>query len=260
MKVSILQFKPVFGEIETNFKTITRLMESISDNLPDVILLPELWSTGYYPKPIKNFSDHNGHKTSDFLNIIAKKYNINIIGGTVIVDEDDKFYNRCFVFDRSGKNIAIYDKIHLFSMSNENEVFTAGYKIPIFEIDGIKTGIATCYDLRFPEMFRKIALNDVSMIFLPAAWSLKRLEHWQILTRARAIENQIFIIAANSAGHSAIINPLGNILTEGGINEEILTVDINFQDISKIKGIMDILADYHNLNELIIEFKDHLSV
>ena len=252
MKISILQFKSNFGEIKENFDTVTRLIDSISNNLPDVILLPELWSTGYYPKPLQNFSDHNGYKTSNFLATIAKKYNINIIGGTIIVDEDNKFYNRCFIFDRYGKNIAVYDKIHLFSMTNENEVFSAGNKIPMFNIDGIKSGITTCYDLRFPELFRKIALNKVSMIFLPAAWSLKRLEHWKILTRARAIENQIFIIAANSAGHSIIIDPSGNILNEGGNGTEILTVNINLKIIEEIKGIMNILADYRNSDDLMI--------
>ena len=252
MKISILQFKPIFGEIKENFDTVTRLIDNIANDLPDVILLPELWSTGYYPKPLQNFSDHNGYETSNFLATTAKKYNINIIGGTVIVDEDNKFYNRCFIFDRCGKNLAIYDKIHLFSMTNENDVFAAGNKIPIFNIDGIKSGITTCYDLRFPELFRKIALNKVSMIFLPAAWSLKRLEHWQILTRARAIENQIFIIAANSAGHSVIVDPSGKILSEGGIGTKILTVDINLDIIEENKVIMNILADYRNLDELII--------
>ena len=254
MKISILQFKPIFGDILNNFKVVTKLIEKIAPTYSDVVLLPELWSTGFYPEPLQKYSDHNGRETSNFLSTIAKKYNINIIGGTVIVDEDNKFYNRCFIFDRNGKNIAVYDKIHLFSMSKENGVFTAGRQIPIFNIDGIKSSISVCYDLRFPELFRKIALNDVSIIFLPAAWSLKRLEHWQILTRARAIENQIFIAAANSAGHSAIIDPFGNILGETGIGEEILTVDINLNIITEIRGMMNILSDYRDINNFNIKY------
>ena len=254
MKISILQFKLIFGDISNNFKVVTRLIEKITPTYSDVVLLPELWSTGFYPEPLQKYSDHNGRETSNFLSTIAKKYNINIIGGTVIVDEDNKFYNRCFIFDRNGKNIAVYDKIHLFSMSKENEVFTAGRQIPIFNIDGIKSSISVCYDLRFPELFRKIALNDVSIIFLPAAWPLKRLEHWQILTRARAIENQIFIAAVNSAGHSAIIDPLGNVLGETGIGEEILTIDINLNIITEIRGMMNILSDYRDINNFNIKY------
>ena len=121
-----------------------------------------------------DFADHNGLKMHEFLATLANKYNVNIIGGTVIVEEDDKFYNRSYIFNRKGENIAIYNKIHLFSMSKEDEIFSSGYEIPIFEIDGIKSAVAVCYDIRFPELIRDVALNDISILFLPAAWPLKR--------------------------------------------------------------------------------------
>lgn len=260
MRVSILQFKPKIGDISANFQTVTELFESFDAASSDVILLPELWSTGFYPKPLEDFSDQNGEKTRDFLTTFANKYHTNIIGGTVIVEVDDNFYNRCLAFNRQGNLIASYDKIHLFSMSGENEVFKCGNEIPIFDIDDTKVSVAVCYDIRFPELIREVSLNGISVLFLPAAWPLKRLKHWQILTRARAIENQIFVVAANSFGYSAIIDPWGEVLAEAESSEEILTININLEICSNIKSIMNVFADRHyfkikNKNVDIIEMK-----
>ena len=246
MIVSILQFKPTFGDIAKNFNTVSKLIGSFDAASSDVILLPELWSTGFYPSPLEKFSDHNGQKTRNFLTTLANKYHTNIIGGTVMVEDDNKFYNRCFSFNRYGDVIAVYDKIHLFSMSGENELFQPGQEIPIFDVDNTKVSIATCYDIRFPELIRAVALNDISILFLPAAWPLKRLKHWKILTRARAIENQIFVVAANSYGYSTIIDPWGEILAEAETGEKIITVNINLEIREEIRGIMNIFADRQN--------------
>lgn len=246
MIVSILQFKPKFGDISSNFENVIKLFESFDAASSDVILLPELWSTGFYPKPLENFSDRNGEQTRNFLTTLANKYHTNIIGGTVIVEIDNYFYNRCFAFNRQGNLITEYDKIHLFSMSGENKVFKAGHEIPIFNIDNAKVSIATCYDIRFPELIRAVALNDISILFLPAAWSLKRLQHWQILTRARAIENQIFVVTANSFGYSAVIDPWGEVLSEAEPGDKIVTVNINLEIRADIKGIMNVFGDRRN--------------
>ena len=260
MMVSILQFKPTFGDISVNFETVDRLIESFDATSTDVILLPELWSTGFYPKPLEKFSDKNGNGTRNFLSTLANKYHTNIIGGTVIVEVNGKFYNRCLAFDRQGNLIVEYDKIHLFSMSEENKVFKAGNTIPIFDIDDTKVSIAICYDIRFPELIRAVSLKDISILFLPAAWPLKRLKHWQILTRTRAIENQIFVVAANSFGYSAVIDPWGEVLFEAESGEKIITVNINLEICSDIKNIMNVFADRHdfkikNKNIDIVEMK-----
>ena len=243
MIVSILQFKSKFGAISSNFETVIKLMKHFETNSTDVILLPELWSTGFYPSSLENFADHNGFKTCEFLSVLANKYRANIIGGTVIVEVDGNFYNRCFAFNRSGNVTAVYDKIHLFSMAGENEVFNAGHEVPIFDVDDTKVSVATCYDIRFPELTRKVALNGISILFLPAAWPLKRLNHWQILTKARAIENQIFVVAANSLGYSAIIDPWGEVLAEAEPGEKIITVNINLEIRDKIKNTMNVFTD-----------------
>lgn len=241
MKISILQFKSELGEIEKNFATAEKLIESAKNS--DVLILPELWTTGYYPKPVKNFADLNGIRTKNFISELARKFNVNIVAGSVIVENENKFYNRCIVGNRAGEIIAVYDKTHLFSYADEGEIFTAGDKIKTVEIDGVKCGLAICYDLRFPEFIRKLAVQGIEILFVPAAWSLKRLYPRQILTKARAIENQIFVVFANSSGKSEIVNPRGEIISEIDGGEKILTADIDLNLRKKIISEMNLLAD-----------------
>ncbi len=241
MKISIAQFKSELGAVEENFLTAARLIEAAQNS--DVILLPELWSTGYYPTPVENFADKDGRRTKEFLCAAAKKFSVNIIGGSVIVDSGGQFFNRSYVVNRRGEIVATYDKAHLFSFAGEDKVFSAGDKISVVELGGVKCGVAICYDLRFPEFIRKIALAGVEIIFIPAAWSLKRLTPRQILTKARAIENQIFVVFANSSGKSEIINPLGESLAESGRGEEILSAEINLNDRAEVIKTMNLLGD-----------------
>ncbi|MBR7025129.1 MAG: carbon-nitrogen family hydrolase [Selenomonadaceae bacterium] len=241
MKISIAQFKSKLGAVEENFSTAARLIEAA--NSSDVILLPELWSTGYYPTPVENFADVDGERTIEFLCAAAKKFSVNIIGGSVVVESGGKIFNRCLVANRRGELVAAYDKTHLFSFAQEDKVFTAGDKISVVELDGVRCGLAICYDLRFPEFIRKITLAGAEIIFIPAAWSLKRLTPRQILTKARAIENQIFVVFANASGKSELVNPRGEVIAESGRGEEILTAEIDLNERAEVIVSMNLLAD-----------------
>ena len=241
VKISVLQFKSELGNVDKNFSTAQQLINRAKSS--DVMILPELWTTGYYPKPIENFADVDGKRTAEFICAAARENNVNIIGGSTVAQVDGKIYNRCIVADRHGEVVNIYDKTHLFTFADEGEVFTAGKRFSTFELDGVKCGVAICYDLRFPEFIRKLALNGIEILFVPAAWSLKRLTPRQILTKARAIENQIFVVFANSAGISEIIDPLGEVIAESNIGEEILTADIDLNFRAEVIGKMNLLAD-----------------
>ena len=245
MKISIAQFKSELGKVDENFATATRLIAAAKNS--DVILLPELWSTGYYPTPVADFADKDGLRTKNFLCATAKNFGVNIIGGSVIVDSGGKIFNRCHVANRRGEIVAAYDKTHLFSFAHEDDVFSAGDKVATVELDGIRCGLAICYDLRFPEFIRRLALDGTEIIFIPAAWSLKRLAPRQILTKARAIENQNFVVFANSAGHSEVVNPRGEVIAESGRGEEILTAEIDLHERTEVIATMNLLAD-RNLN------------
>lgn len=212
-----------------------------------MIILPELWSTGYYPTPVEDFADIDGQRTKEFLSAAAQKFSVNIIGGSVIVSSGGKIFNRCLVANRRGEIVAAYDKTHLFSFAHEDDVFNAGDNLSVVEIDGVKCGLAICYDLRFPKFISKIALAGAEVIFIPSAWSLKRLTPRQILTKARAIENQVFVVFVNSLGISEVVNPRGEVIAESGHGEELLTVEINLNERAEVIAAMNLLAD-RNLN------------
>ena len=178
-------------------------------------------------------ADEDGAESRSVLAELARTNHVNIVGGTVANKRGSKVYNTCYVFDRTGKEIAYYDKTHLFSPSGEKKEFAAGDHLATFRLDGVLCGVAVCYDVRFPELIRKLALEDITVLFLPAAWPASRVNHWQLLTRTRAIENEMYVIAANEAGtdeqgnhlagHSAIIDPWGEAIAEAGECETILT-------------------------------------
>ena len=241
LKISILQFKSKLGNVDKNFDTARKLIDGAKNS--DVLILPELWTTGYYPKPVENFVDVDAGRTAEFICTAARENNVNIIGGSTIAQIDGKIFNRCIVADRHGEIVSAYDKTHLFTFADEGKIFTAGKSFSTFEIDGIKCGVAICYDLRFPEFIRKLALNGIEILFVPAAWSLKRLTPRQILTKARAIENQIFVVFANSAGKSEIVNPLGEVIAESSVGKEILTADVDLKIRADVIGKMNLLAD-----------------
>ena len=253
MKVAVLQMNVAFGQPDKNIASFYRLAEQAMEARPDVLLLPELWQTGFYPQPILSYADADGQQTRAALSALARRYQVNIVGGTAANAIGPQVFNTCYVFDRSGHLTATYHKAHLFTPSGEKDDFHAGDSAVTFLLDGVPCGLAVCYDIRFPELVRRLALEGIAVLFVPAAWPLPRLIHWQTLLRARAIENQIFVAACNEsgtgannlqlAGHSVLIDPWGEILAEAGEDETILHGSLRPVVRHQIKKEMDVLAD-----------------
>jgi predicted amidohydrolase len=183
----------------------------------------------------------------------ARQCNLHI-GGTLIEKSDGDFYNTSILFGPDGHMVGSYRKIHLFRSIEEDRYFSPGTHLELMELPWGKTGLATCYDLRFPEIFRQYALAGARMILLPAEWPERRLDHWRTLIRARAIENQLFIVAVNAtgyfltepyAGHSAVINPWGEAVIEAGVEECLLTVEIDLGQIEKVRERIPVFKDRH---------------
>ncbi len=241
------------GDRSANIGTLERMLETALSEKPDAILLPELWDVGFFPRPIRSYADENGNLAKKTLSNLAKKYNINIIGGSIAECISASIKNTCYVFDRLGNLVASYSKTHLFSPAKEGQTFTPGNNLCTFTLDGVKCGLVICYDLRFPELIRRLALENIDLLLLPAQWPVARLDHWRCLTRARAIENQFYVAACNGsgafasgiplAGHSAIIDPWGKRLTESDEKEAILTAEINPAEKEKIRSTINVFAD-----------------
>ena len=161
-------------------------------------------------------------------------------------------FNTAMVFDRDGQCMAEYDKTHLFTPMGEDDYYTCGDHLCCFTLDGVKCGIIICYDTRFPELTRSLALQGLDMLFVVSQWPKERIFHLRTLTTARAIENQMFVVCCNSCGtagktvyggNSAIIEPFGKTLALGGENEEIITADCDIEIPSDIRSSIPVFRD-----------------
>ncbi len=253
MKISVLQLPVVIGDRTQNQQTLRSMFAQAMEEKPDVVLMPELWDIGFYPRPLEDYTDEGAASAKAVLSKLAKIYRVNIVGGSVAAQLGDAVENICCIFDREGNCIADYSKSHLFSPAREHDSFRAGSQVTTFTLDGVRCGVIICYDLRFPELARRLALSDIDILFIPAAWPTVRLAHWRLLTQARAVENQFFVAAANGsgsfangmprAGHSALIDPWGEILAEADEKPSILTADFDLSVKEKIRSTINVFAD-----------------
>ena len=249
-RISIGQFNIALGDFARNFKKANEFIKQASSEGSHLILLPELWSGGY------DYQHFNAYKSEnleilDKLAIISKR-NKTIIAGTYLIEDNGKSYNS-LILHSSGNVIEHYEKLHLFSPLRENEFFSEGNATKQICLPWGETGLAICYDLRFPEIFRKYALSGVKVILICAEWPLARIEHWRTLLRARAIENQVFIVACNGVGKtgneimggcSAVIDPAGNYLIEtDATSEQLLTIEFEPEIIENIRENLPILKN-----------------
>lgn len=250
MKISLLQFRSKIGEVDANITLMENMVqEAMSDKCqPDVLVLPELWSTAFFPTPIEDYADtpQNNYLARQKIAALAKKYNVNIVGGSVATQQESAIRNNSYIFNRNGDLVAEYTKTHLFSFSGEDQHFESGNTLVTFELDNCKCGILICYDIRFPEAARTLALQGINVLFLPAAWPLKRSYHWNTLIRARAIENQMYVAAVNSCGESAIIDPWGEEVAaaaKGSRDSAIISGDIQLDKVQEIRNTINVFRD-----------------
>lgn len=252
IKVSLLQMNIIPGDTKANRENAVQLINQAVLQQPDIVVLPEMWTTAYQLEGISDICDNYGFPTNDVMAAAAKEKEINIVAGSYASLEVGSVFNTSYIFDRKGNNIAKYQKIHLFKLMDEHNYIKSGTSHSVFMLDGIKCGIIICYDLRFPELTRKLALEGIKLLFVPAQWPAARLDHWITLLKARAIENQIFVAAVNRAGEHAndeflggsmVINPWGEIIAQGDFKQQIISAEIDFSLIDQAKINIDILGD-----------------
>lgn len=261
MKVAILQFDINFNDPIINRKKVLEMIERASGEQPDVIVLPEMWNTSFNFKNIHLNADEKGQPTLKLLSEKAKEHGVHIVAGSIADNHAGNIYNRTYVLNREGKVVHHYDKIHLVHHAQEDQYISQGNEIDIFELDGIKCGVIICYDLRFPELCRTLALKGAEVIFAPVQWFETRLEHYETLCRARALENQIYFVTANRIGkefkatfpgQSMVVDPWGKIIAQMGSGEEILhghlNLDLIYRTRQKITCYQDRRPDLYQLD------------
>lgn len=253
MKVTCIQMDMLFGELERNYRHGISLIEQAMEDKPDVIVLPETWTTGFFPKRNPEaMCDHDGKRLQEEIGSLAARYNVNIVAGSVANIRDGKVYNSAYVFDRTGTCIASYDKTHLFTPSREETFCTPGDHLCRFTLDGVSCGLIICYDIRFPELTRSLAVPGMDMLFVVAQWPSARTFHLRSLTIARAIENQIFVVCCNSCGtagkithggNSSIVDPWGQTLALAGEGEQLICADCDPDILTNIRATIPVFRD-----------------
>ena len=260
MKIAIVQIDISFADPVRNFAKVDKVIKEAVKVGTDVIVLPEMWNTGYALDRLDDLADANGEQTKKLLSRLAKEYSVNIVGGSVATKKNDKFYNTMYVFNRAGEVVSEYDKAHLFKLMDEHLFMSAGEQANIFTLDGVMCGGIICYDLRFPEWTRTHVLQGAAIMFVPAQWPKIRIDHWQLLLQARAIENQCYVVAVNRTGfdpknefngHSMVIAPWGDVLLSGEAGEDIFYTDLDLQEVKRVREAIPVFKDRRtNLYEL----------
>ena len=252
MRVAIDQLDVALARPDQNFAQVAADVKEAAKAGADVIVIPEMWNTGYALDQLGDLADLDGQRTKQTLARLARDNQINIVGGSVAIKRWKRFYNTTYVYDRTGQLVGNYDKVHLFGLMNEGEFISAGHAPNRFALDGVKAASAICYDLRFPEWLRTISEGGSQILFLPAQWPVQRIDQWRILLQARAIENQCFVVAVNRVGddaanhfggNSMVIDPLGKVLFEAGEEQGLFYVDIDPAEALAIRGPIPVFND-----------------
>lgn len=256
VKISALQMSSVIGDVDANIKIIEKI---ISDNLPsdiDVLVLPEVWtcgwSCGHFRQTAQPLDDND---VIAFLKKIAKDYNVNIIGGSLITVQNGKYFNTCPVISREGKLLAVYNKNHLYSYygCDEGKYVEVGDNPVMVEIEGINYGLTICYDIRFPEIYRSYRIAGADVFVNCAAWGASKPVPWEVMTKSRAVENQCYMVALTQSGkisddeynlgHSRIIDYKGEELNSISEGEGIISSELLFEEMYEFRQKCTILKD-----------------
>ncbi|MER6534748.1 carbon-nitrogen family hydrolase [Streptomyces sp900105755] len=238
MRASLIQIDVNEGEsVESRRQRVTALVREQAG--ADLVVLPELWTTGAFAyEEFATEAEPLEGPTYEAMAKAASDAGVWLHAGSIPErDPDGPLYNTALVFSPSGELAAAYRKIHRFGFDKGEAVLMgAGRELVTVRLPGTTLGVATCYDLRFPELFRGLVDAGAETLVVPAGWPERRRAHWTLLAQARAVENQAFVLACGTAGthagvpqagHSIVVDPWGEVLAEAGAGEEILTVDLD---------------------------------
>ncbi len=249
--VSLAQMNIALGDVKKNVKTAEELIIEAARRGSHLVVLPELWSTGYALDQAKELSTELNIGVFAQISSLATQNKISIVG-SLLEKRGLQVANSATFVAPTGRLIGVYRKIHLFKLMDEDRWLQPGAAPLLMELPWGMTGIAICYDLRFPELVRRYAVQGAKLMIIPAEWPLERIDHWRILLQARAIENQAYIVATNSAGktgdktfggHSMVVDPWGKVVIELGENPGLATVEIDIDYVDTVRSRMTVFDD-----------------
>ncbi|MGJ0308734.1 carbon-nitrogen family hydrolase [Aliarcobacter cryaerophilus] len=255
MKIALVSLNQIWEDKKSNLDLCEKYIQEASEQNVYLIIFPEMTLTGFSNNINFTAEKFEDSETIKQFSNLAKKFNIAIVFG-VVIEDNEKALNKSIFVNNFGNILTNYSKIHPFSFSGEDKYFNAGNKLSVVEFKDFQIGLTICYDLRFPELYSSLA-KESDLIVNIANWPVKRVDHWNTLLKARAIENQIFIAGVNRTGidgndleyleSSNIFNPNGEELEfEKYEDMKIYDIDVNF--------MKDFKNKFNTVNDRKIEF------
>jgi predicted amidohydrolase len=249
ISAAAIQFNVTQGDVDANLAYVRAALTRVADQGANLVVLPEMWSSGFAYRNLNELAQRTAGIVEELL-VLSRELKLVIIG-SMPEPNGDKVFNTIYVVD-NGRLAGVYRKIHLFSLLGEDRTFSGGDRWLLADTSIGKIGVIICYDLRFPELSRRLALEGACVICVPAQWPKPRQEHWRTLLRARAIENQLFVVACNACGPigkldffgmSMIIGPQGEIMAEAGETEREISAQLDMQAMSDWRAQIPCFSD-----------------
>jgi len=249
LNLHLIQWRIIPGNIEGNLDRAEELIGSTSPGKGDLVLLPELFPSGFYYTDLGKVADRY-EDVVRWMGVIGARYEV-AVAGSVPTQRPEGVANTMLLVDRVGEIVASYDKVHLFFVADEDLHFTPGKRTEVIHWEGLDVGLAICFDLRFPEMTRKLCDDGARIVLVSAQWPRVRVDHFRDFTRVRAMENQVYIASCNSCGDdgkglvlgggSTVVGPSGEVNGVLGDDEGVLTVNIDLEEIERTRNSFPVL-------------------
>lgn len=251
MKLYCVQLDITWENKRANFARVQSLLSAAAPRPDSLVLLPEMFATGFSMN-VARVQEGPERETELFLSATAKELRVFLLGGLVHPAAEGKGLNQAVVFSPAGKEIARYSKLQPFTLGGEADHYEAGREVVVFPWQSFTVSPFVCYDLRFPEHFRKAARSGAQLITVIANWPIQRIQHWVTLLQARAVENQAYVAGVNRCGvdpaleyngRSLIVSPRGDILADAGHGQSVVSAELDLAELMAYRKELPFLAD-----------------
>jgi len=248
-KAAAIQFNVKTGDVDANLAYVRAALRRLAGQGVRLAVLPEMWSSGFAYRSLNQLALRSAEIVEE-LQRLSGEYGM-VICGSMPEPDGDKVFNTVFLLD-SGRLAGVYRKLHLFTLLGEDRAFSAGDSRLVADTSVGRVGVAICYDIRFPELCRRMALEGAQIICVPAQWPKPRDEQWRTLIRARAIENQLFVVSCNACGMigkldffgmSMIVAPAGEVIADGGNGECEAIAELNMGEMADYRAHIPCFSD-----------------
>ena len=250
--IALAQMAISLDRPEENYQAAQSLATKAFTQEADLLVLPELWATGYNLGRASEQAAPLDMGHFALMAELAQVHGLYVTGTALEENPGGRPFNTAALYGPDGRRLGAYRKVHLWAPLGEVEHLTPGDALPVFELPWGTVAMAICYDLRFPELWRRFADAGAQLILIPAEWPIRRVEHWRLLLRARAVENQLYVAGCNRAGvdadgefggHSAVVDPWARVLVEGGSQPNLLVTSIDLDEVARARRLFPFLTD-----------------